>query len=673
MRSRSLLWLCLAIPAFTSGACSCDPSIAGPIPDGGVLVDSEVPDSNACNEMCTPPGGTPVCVPPVDLSTLCTYAIVGYNNATCPAGSEVYDTTTCEWGCGTPPGSACVPPIPLQPGFLTQYMDSVAITDGAGGERIAISGYSPAWLDSGNIIWNYGDLVYGEFTPGGAEIVSFTIIDGKPDDNETNVQFDPAGWRGGNIEAGDDVGKYSAIATTAAGDVYIAYSDFTPGANKLKLAHRAPGSTTFTISVIDDSSVVTTGGAYYPSIVITGGVPVVAYGVREQATTAGSQPHGWVRVVTAASATPADSSAWTVDDRVDSISAIGCVSGDGLCASGDTCVAVGTSGLGECVTASTDCAPVCPAGMFGSVTVCANTLCRTEKTGGDLVDGQGLFNQLVVDGTGLALVYHDRSAGQDTGQTCETDSATPVAGAFNCTQRGQPLAFCQGATADVPNNNDGRCIIPNGNLWGARRDAMGAWQPRFLIDGYSRKQPTVGDCGQHASLVVDASGVWHVAYLDGTFDRIRFARVAAGATVGSAFGIVDDGTPSIGRPLDRADGRRRLVGGEISMALSAAGELRILYQDMTGPLNLDPLAVPQGPQPLLATRPAAAAAAIPWTVANASMNAPNSGYWTTQSTGLTTTGTSYCIWAQRAASSNDPLNLAADDGAETHALACDAD
>ena len=48
----------------------------------------------------------------------------------------------------------------------------------AGGERVGISGYSPGWLDSGFAFWPYGDLVYAEFTPGGNEVVQFTIVDG---------------------------------------------------------------------------------------------------------------------------------------------------------------------------------------------------------------------------------------------------------------------------------------------------------------------------------------------------------------------------------------------------------------------------------------------------------------------------------------------------------------
>lgn len=668
MRFRSLLWLCLAFPAISTGACSCDPSVSGPPPP-------PVPDAN-CSTFCTPAGGgSPVCQTAVDPLALCPFSLLGYNNASCPPGSEFWNTTTCEWQCGDPAGSACVPPIPLQPGYLAQYMDSVAVTDGAGGERILVSGYSPGWLDSGNIVWPYGDLIVAEYTPAatGDTVLQFTILDGVPTGDETNIQFDPAGWRQGIIAPGDNVGKYTSIAASAAGDVYIAYSDFTPGANRLKLAHRAPGATTWTISVIDDSSLVTVGGAFYPSIVVQGGVPVVAYGVREAATGAGAQPQGWVRIATAMSATPADSAAWTTFDMPDSIADVGCVAGDGLCASGDSCVTVGTSGRGECVTPSDDCAPSCPAGQFGTITLCAQTVCRSVKSGSDLVDTQGLFNQLVVDGTGLALAYHDRSAGQHTGLTCETDSATPVAGAFNCTQRGNTLAFCQGADPMNATDNDGECIVPNGNLWGARLPAGGAWSSRFLIDGYSRKQATVGDSGQHVSMVIDASGTWHLAYLDGTFDRIRYARVAAGATVGSAFGIIDDGTAAMGRPADRADGRRRLVGGDISIGLSAAGELRVLYQDMTGPSFTDPTMVAPGAQPLLAERGATANAATAWTVANAAMNAPNSGFWTTQAVGLTTTGTSYCVWAQRNGNTNDPLQSPTPDGAEAHAFACDAD
>jgi hypothetical protein len=666
MRFRSLLWLCLAVPALSFGGCSCDPSIGGPVVP---------PDMDSCNTCFM--NGVEICAPPVT-GDLCPESVTGYKFGICPSFGATLNTATCEWTCGDPAGSSCIPPN--EPGYMARYLDSVAVTDGAGGEFIAISGYSPGWLDSGNVAWPYGDLVYSEFTPGDPEVVSYTILDGKPADTVDTVTRSPMAWRGGNTEPGDDVGKYSSIAATAAGDIYIAYSDFTPGAFALKMAHRAPGATTFTVSVVDDSSLVQTGGAFYPSIAIWNGMPVIAYGVREAALSVGTQPHGWVRVATATSATPADSTGWVNEERADSVSDIGCVNGDSLCASGDRCVTSGTSGRGICVTPSTACAPACAGGMFGTVTLCADIggtpTCASVKSGGDLVDAQGMFNQLVVEGTGLALVYHDRSAGQHTGLTCETtnNAIPPVAGAFSCVQRGNAQAFCQGATADVPNDNDGECLVPNGNLWAARRAADGTWSSRFLIDGYSRKDPLVGDSGQHVSIVIDASGVWHLAYLDGSFDRIRYARVAAGATVATTFGIVDDGTPAPAtRPTDRVDGRRRLVGGDISIGLSAAGELRILYQDMTGPENLDPTIIGTGTQPLLATRSSTAIAIAPWTVVVPTTNAPNSGWWTTQATGLVTPGTSYCVWAQREANSNDPDVLAENHKAETHALACDAD
>lgn len=618
------------------------------------------PTCDAPGQWCTPTGATDaVCAVP-DPTILCPYSIVGYNGGTCPDASVMLDQATCTFQCGSAPGADCVPPAPLQPGYLSQYIDTVTVSDGAGGEFVAISGYDPGWLDISNQVWKFGDLVYVEYRPGDAETppaTSYTIIDGKPANSETNVYFDPAGWRQGNYEPGDDVGYYSSIAASAAGDIYIAYVDLTtPGSYRLKLAHRAPASTTWTINLIDDSPLVGTGGAFYPSLTLDStGKLVVAYGVRQAATGPGLAPQGWVRIATSSNPNPTGVADWTSFDMVESIANVGCVDGDGLCAAGDRCFAAGTSGRGVCLTPTNDCTMAC-AGQFGSEVICANTVCQTVRKAGDLVDTTGIFNQLVADGTGLALAYHDRSAGTPlAGMMCSTDANCPA------------QAFCSGAVANMANS--GTCMIPNGNIWGARFSG-GTWSPRFLIDGYSRKVATVGDCGQHLTFTIDASGVWHVAYLDGTFDRIRYAQVQTNNTVNN-YQFVDDGTAAFAPALtDRQDGNRRLVGGEMSIQLSSAGELRILYQDLTGPASTDPTVQPVGPQPLIATR--AAAANTGFAVAYPATRGPNSGFWISQSLGITagTNNTSYCVWAQRSANLNDPLVPPVEDGALIHVTTC---
>jgi hypothetical protein len=128
----------------------------------------------------------------------------------------------------------------------------------------------------------------------------------------------------------------------------------------------------------------------------------------------------------------------------------------------------------------------------------------------------GLFNNLFVDDQGLALVWYDRTAGDIQG------------------------------------------VRWNGDAWSAP----------FLIDGWSRGAPNVGDSGIAASVFVEGS-VWHVTYVDGVEETLRYARVEG--DVAGGWEIVDDGA---------TDGARHIVGDGSSVAI-VDGELRVAYQDTT--------------------------------------------------------------------------------------------
>ncbi len=136
----------------------------------------------------------------------------------------------------------------------------------------------------------------------------------------------------------------------------------------------------------------------------------------------------------------------------------------------------------------------------------------------------GLFPRLATTSGGLALVYYDRAAG---------------------------------------------------NLMGAEFDGS-AWDTPFLIDGYGVGDPNVGDSGIGASLVVDAAGTWHVTYVDGAEETLRYARVAGGTVMTTE--VVDDGTTDGTSP--HPDGRH-IVGDDSSLVITDGGELRVAYQDAT--------------------------------------------------------------------------------------------
>lgn len=132
----------------------------------------------------------------------------------------------------------------------------------------------------------------------------------------------------------------------------------------------------------------------------------------------------------------------------------------------------------------------------------------------------GLFNNLVVDGAGLALVWYDRT---------------------------------------------------RGNIHGARWQGDG-WGAPFLIDGWDRQAENVGDSGLFADVFVEDGAVWHVTYVDGVEETLRYARVED--DVASNQQVIDDGT---------AEAARHIVGDNSSVTV-VDGQVRVAYQDATAHL-----------------------------------------------------------------------------------------
>lgn len=494
---------------FLTQACSCDPALGDG--DGGTC---ELPRMERNGMCCDAPVDTGLC----GLGEICDPATVRYDPA---------DTVGCAVICD------CIPNN-LNPGILAQQLDATQTTDGT----VAISGYSP-----GDSVLNfrYGDLVVGEYDAT-ADEVTWEPIDGVPP-GPTDGAFSPDSWRGGQYLEGDDVGQYSSIV--ANGDnLLVSYEDTTH--RSLKIALRIDGEwTNHVVDDMDPEEGSQAGGALFTSIALdANNLPVIAYGVRVPASAVDQQPQGWIRVARSMVEYPTQTSDWSVVDLEQTVVDIGCLQGDGMCHPDATCVTVGTTGRGTCVpTAGTgDCDPGCTGRQ-----VCVDQVCRDRRTLGDLIDAQGLYNNLVRTADGFALAFYDRSVDND------------------------PMA--PGATG--------------GTVWGMRLpDADGDWtdNTRFAIEGYAVNPLLYGDCGISTSLFVDSTGVWHVTFVDGTYERLRYVRIEAGATTVAAGGrsTVDDGYPGVNhRPADRPmlGGERRLVGDGASIVVNSAGEIRILYQD----------------------------------------------------------------------------------------------
>lgn len=256
----------------------------------------------------------------------------------------------------------------------------------------------------------------------------------------------------------------------------------------------------------------------YSSLVVTPeGVPVIAYlRIQESPETPG-QIVSSVMVAMANIAIPSAPTDWTLTEVASG--PMPCRAE--FCSEGSTCLE-----SGQCVMPTSDCTDGCDSGQ-----ACFNGRCIATIPANyveDMPPAYGLYTSLAVDPTGgLALVYYDRTAG---------------------------------------------------DIHGVRYDGA-SWGTPFLIDGYGKNDPFVGDCGMSADVAVDSSGIWHVTYVDGTEETLRYAQVqSTGSLIGSPE-VVDDGS-TIDGETRHADGRH-IVGDDASIAVLEGGTVRIAYQDAT--------------------------------------------------------------------------------------------
>lgn len=234
--------------------------------------------------------------------------------------------------------------------------------------------------------------------------------------------------------------------------------------------------------------------------------------VRVEPTTAG-RVRATARIATASSATPSAAPDWAITE----IHAVETPCRPAWCGDGEVCLETGT-----CVTPTSDCAGACAMDE-----ACVAGSCEAVLASGFVEDHPpvtGLFGQVARTPTGLAYVFYDRV---------------------------------------------------NGNLMGSRADASG-WRAPFLIDGYGRGAEGTGDSGLAASLFVDGDGLWHVTYVDGAEEALRYAKIEAGSVRERV--TIDDGTDDGTTAF--TDGRH-LMGDDSSIVVTTSGEIRVVYQDAT--------------------------------------------------------------------------------------------
>jgi hypothetical protein len=417
--------------------------------------------------------------------------------------------------CGQGCNQVCGPELPQ--GLIGAY---TSIAKSASG-TLWVAGYNDAALDPNNDIQAlYGDLVVGKYDPT-ANAVAWVTVDGLPPKpaNGTCPDNDPNGWRGGDSDSGPDVGLWTSLQLDANGNPMVAYYDATNTA--LKFASSSDGITWAVHTVYSNAG---SDIGRYAKMQIVNGKPVVAFLAVDTGTNGYSKTR--VTIAQANVATPAQASDWSLEDAlVDTDSP--CRAQD--CQASQACVLSTTM----CTTLATGCTATCATGE-ACISTAGTPTCVKVATTNDLhpyPDAVGDYISLQVTSSGLGMVVYDRI---------------------------------------------------HGNLLGLT-NATGSWVVTIL-DGEtgSRANGTAvdtGDDGVGASLVVASNGDWHVSYVDGITETLKYLYVPGGTLVNTLVPqMVDDGSAVDGAVF--SDGIH-IVGDDSSVQVNSDGSISITYQDAT--------------------------------------------------------------------------------------------
>ncbi|WP_433936827.1 hypothetical protein AB3662_19385 [Sorangium cellulosum] len=374
----------------------------------------------------------------------------------------------------------CVAPdcMTLQHGLIGAYT-SVAVAPDK--RTVWVAGYAEAdWHNA----FQWGDLVVGTWD---GEAVAWEAIDGVPTEPEVDpTRFDVNGFRGGQVDPGEDVGLWTSIAVGPDGEPAVAYYDRTN--RGLKFAQKQ--GDTWVVSSVQQAANSDVGR--YAKLLFVKGLPVIAYLAMEPGEDGAVTSS--VRLATGESATPQEG-AWRFED-VATDEATPCR--EFLCGGGMKCVR--TTGRCEKPLAGSDCEPACASGQAcideGGSPVCAV-----------VSDGSRTDTYPEAIGDYIAM-------------------APDAAGGFG-------LAFYDRI---------------HGNVVIASR-VMGEWRTQ-IVDGATPDGATdTGDVGMGTSLFIDRAGDWHLAYADGRSEGLRYARVKGGTDVEAAE-VADDGLGIEGVPFE---------------------------------------------------------------------------------------------------------------------------
>lgn len=376
---------------------------------------------------------------------------------------------------------------------------------------IWVAGYNDALIED-NDARLFGDLVVGTYDLA-AQKVMWSTVDGVPKRETGCPDHDRSGWRGGESDSGDDVGLFTSIQITGEGTPVVAYYD---ASNKrLKVATKeGDGWVSFVLKEAPGADV-----GRYAKMVLVDGKPVVAFLHVEPGN--GGRTRSKIAVARASTETPKSAADFRFEDV--NVDEEGPCRTD-ACAGGQACI----KSTGACTPTVGGCQPGCASGTEACVTVDGKATC--EAVVGPVVTyprAVGAYLSLASSPGGLALVGYDAV-------------------------RGNLLGFAE---------------------------TNGAWT-KILLDGEtgSRADKTAvdtGDVGIAASLYVDNASTWHVSYVNGIDETLRYLRVDGGKPSPSE--VVDDGSAVDGKAF--ADGKH-LVGDD-STVRSQGDAVVVYYQDAT--------------------------------------------------------------------------------------------
>ncbi len=440
--------------------------------------------------------------------------LLGLGSITAVASTSQGCACGSEEGGQTGCGADCNSPCQdgLPRGVVGSYLSVAKAKD----NTIWVAAYNDAVLSDGDFRL-YGDLVVGKYDLG-KQAVDWKTADGLPPPRTdgTCTDNDPRGWRKGETESGDNVGLWTSLALGKDETPMVSYHDVTRSALKFAvLDGNAWRAHTIKHGASADY------GRYSKTIVVDG-KPVVAFLAMEPGNA--GRMRSKVTIARATEELPKADSAWKFEDAA-IIEDSPCRAS--TCKSNEACV----KATGICQSKVAGCTPAdCGTGK-ACVTIDKKSACS------DIIDQAsvetypntfGAYISLAKGPQGLGMVVYDRT---------------------------------------------------HGNLV-ALANVGGGWQ-QTILDGEtgSRKDKTAvdtGDVGAGASLFIDGAGTWHVTYVNGIDETLRYVQLAGGKPTKSE--VVDDGLGLDGKPFP--DGRH-IVGDDSFVQVEPSGSISVFYQDAT--------------------------------------------------------------------------------------------